>query len=99
MRKTVDLYPLGTFSAFRYIFCIVLSGYNSGTIQDIKFKFLAFLSLMKATRRVKIQSAGCTGFKVGIFRITPIQDLPLITCIPINKRVFADLDKKSSSFQ
>ena len=61
---------------------IFLSGYNSGTIQDIKFKFSAFLSFVKATKCAKIQCAGCTGFKVGIFKMSPIKgilDISLFT--------------------
>ena len=72
MRKLLIYTPLGTFSAFPYIFYIFLNGYTSGTIQDIKFKFSAFLSFMKTTECVKFQSAGYTGFKVGIFRIRTI---------------------------
>ena len=63
---------LGTFSAFHYIFYIFLRGYNSRTIQDIKFKFSEFLSFVEATNYVKFQSARCTSFKVDIFRIGPI---------------------------
>ena len=69
MRKLLS-FPLGTISAFHYIF---LSGYNSRTSQDIQFKFSAFLSFVEATKRVKFQNAGNTGFKVGIFWISPIQ--------------------------
>ena len=54
------------------MFYIFLSGYNSRTIQDIKFKFSAFLRLVEATKYVKFQNARCTGFKVGIFLILPI---------------------------
>ena len=54
------------------MFYIFLSGYNSRTIQDIRFQFSAILSLVEATKYVKFQSARCTGFKVGIFRISPI---------------------------
>ena len=54
------------------IYSIFLSDYIFGTIQDIKFKFSAVLSIVKATQCVKLQSAGSTGFKVGIFRISPI---------------------------
>ena len=69
--KITHLYPLGTFSTFHYMFYISLSGYNSRTIQDIKFKFLVFLSFVEATTCVNLQSARCTGFKDGIFRIRP----------------------------
>ena len=74
--------PPGTSSTFRYTFYIFLSGYNSGTIQDIKFKFSAFLSFVKATKCAKIQCAGCTGFKVGIFQMSPVKgilDISLFT--------------------
>ena len=71
MRKLLIFTPLGTFSAFHYMFYIFLSGYNSGTIQDIKFKFSA-LSFVEATKCVKFQSARYTGFKVDIFRISPL---------------------------
>ena len=75
MRKLLIKFctPVGKFSAFGYIFYIFLSGCNSGTIQDIKFKFSALLSFLKVTKCVKIQSAGCTGFTFGIFRISPIK--------------------------
>ena len=46
------------------MFYIFLNGYNSRTIQDIKFKFSAFLSFTEATKRVKFQSARSTGLKV-----------------------------------
>ena len=72
MRKLLICTLLGTVSAFCYVFYIFLSGYNFGTIQNTKFKFSAFLSFMKTTKYVKFQSLGCTGFKVGIFRISPI---------------------------
>ena len=72
MRKLLICTPLGTFSAFHYMFYIYLSGYNSKTIQDVKFKFSAFLSLVEATKYAKFQSARCTGLKVGIFRKSPI---------------------------
>ena len=57
------------------MFYICLSGYNSRTIQDIKFKFSAFLRLVEATKCVKFQSDKYTGFKIGIFRICPIESL------------------------
>ena len=49
-----------------------MSGYNSRTIQDIVFKFSAFLSAMEATKCVKFQNARCKDFQVDIFRISPI---------------------------
>ena len=67
MRKLLICSPL-----FHYIFYIFLSGYNSRTSQDIKLKFSTFLSFMEAIKRMKFQSAWCTGFEVGIFRISPI---------------------------
>ena len=60
---------LCTFSAFHYMFYIFLSGCNSRTIQDIKFKFSTFLRLVEATT---CEISKCTGFKIGIFRICPI---------------------------
>ena len=74
MRKLLIYTPLGTFSAFHYtgMFYIFLCGCNFRTIQDIKFKFSAFLSFMEATKCLKFQSARCTSFIVGIFWISPI---------------------------
>ena len=72
MRKLLICIPLGTFSAFHYIFCIFLSAYNFKTIQSIKFKFSAFRSFVETTNCVKFQSAWCTVFKVDIFRISAI---------------------------
>ena len=46
----------GTFSGFHYMFYIFLSGCNSKTIQDIKFKFSAFFSFMEATKCMKFQN-------------------------------------------
>ena len=76
MRKML-IFPrthVGTFSAFHYIVYIFLSGYNSRTIQDTKFKFSAFLTFVEFTKCVKFQSATRTGFKIGIFRISPIEN-------------------------
>ena len=39
------------------MFYIFVSGYSSRTIQDVKFKFSAFLSLVEAKKYVKFQSA------------------------------------------
>ena len=72
MRKLLSCTPLGTFSAFHYMFYVFLSGFNSRTIQDIKFKFSAFLNFAEAIKCMKFQSARCTGLKVDIFRISPI---------------------------
>ena len=55
-----------------YMFYILLRGNNSRPFKDIKFKFSAFLSVVEATKIVKFQRARYTGFKVGIFRISPI---------------------------
>ena len=41
-------------------------------LTGLKFKFSTFLSLVEATKCVKLQSARCTGFKNGIFRISPL---------------------------
>ena len=87
MRKLLICIPLGTFSAFHYMVYIFLSGYNSRTIQDINFKFSAFHSLVEATTYVKFQSARCTGFKVGSFRISPI----IIVIVNVRFLLFFDL--------
>ena len=64
---------LGTFSAFHHIIIYtILSGYNSRIIQDIKFKFSAFLSVVEVTKCVTFQSARCKDFQVDIFRVSPI---------------------------
>ena len=55
------------------MFYIFLNGNNSRTIQDIVFKFSAFLRLVKATKCVKFQSVRYTGCKVGIFPISPVE--------------------------
>ena len=47
-----------------YILCI-FSGYNSGSIQDIKFKFSAFLSFVKATKCVKFKVLGAQVLKLS----------------------------------
>ena len=41
-------------------------------MQDIKPKISAFLSCVEVTRCVKFQIPSYNGFKVGIFRISPI---------------------------
>ena len=64
--------PPGTFSAFHYIICTCLSDYNSRTIQDIKFKFSAFLNVVEGTKYMKFQSAMCKDFQGDIFGISPI---------------------------
>ena len=72
MRKLLICTPLGTFSTFCDMFIVFLGGYNSQTMQDIKLKISAFLSCVEGTRCVKFQIPRYNGFKVGIFRITPI---------------------------
>ena len=59
------------------MFYIFSCRYNSRTIQYIKFKFSTLLSYTKTTKCVKFQGVGCTGVKVGIFRISPIASLVL----------------------
>ena len=68
----MHLYPLGTFSAFCYMFIVFLVGYNSQTTLDIKLKFSAFLSCEGVNKCVKCQIPRYKGFKIGIFRISPI---------------------------
>ena len=70
--KIVHLYPLGTFSAFHYMLCIFLTGYNSRTIQDIEFSFSGFLLFVESTNSVQFQRARYSGFKVDSFRISLI---------------------------
>ena len=72
-KKIVHLYPLGTFSAFYYIFFVFLGGYNSYSTEDIKLIFSAFLSCVKVIKCVKFQIPRLMGFKVCIFRISPIE--------------------------
>ena len=72
MRKLFICTPLGTFSAFCYMFFVFLGGYNFKTTQDIKLKFSAFLSCVEFTKCVKFHIPRFIGFKVGIFRISPI---------------------------
>ena len=57
MRKLLIFTPLDTFSAFHYMFYIFLSGYNSRTIQYIKFKVSTFLSVVKAIKMFEISKA------------------------------------------
>ena len=73
MRKLLICTTLGTLSAFHYIFYIFSSGYNSGTVQDIKLKISAYLSFMETTKCTNLLNARCTDFKVDIFRISPIE--------------------------
>ena len=55
------------------MFYIFLSGYNSRTIQDIKFKFSVVLSFVEPTTCEKFQSAiGAQVLKLTFFRINPI---------------------------
>ena len=78
MNKLLICTPVGTFSAFHYMLYIFLSDYNSRTVEDIKFKFSAFLSFVEATKCdycVKCQSPRCVGFKVGFFLKMSIAEL------------------------
>ena len=72
MRKLFICTPLGTFAAFCYMLFVFLGGYNSLTTKDIKLKFSAFLSSVEVTKCVNFQIPRLMGFKVGIFRISPI---------------------------
>ena len=54
------------------MFFVFLGGYNSSTTEDIKLKFSAFLSRVEVAKCVKFQVPRFMGFKVGIFRISPI---------------------------
>ena len=54
------------------MFFVFLGGYNSKTTKDIKLKFSAFLSSVEVTKCVNFQIPRLMGFKVGIFRISPI---------------------------
>ena len=72
MRTLFICTPLGTFSAFCYIFFVFLGGYNSSSTYDIKLKFSICLSCVEVTKCVKFQIPRLMGFKVGIFRISPI---------------------------
>ena len=64
--------PPGTFEAFCYMFFVFLGGYNSQTNKDIKLKFSAFLSSVEVAKCVNFRIPRLMGFKVGIFRISPI---------------------------
>ena len=77
MRKLLICTPPGTFSAFCYTCFVFWSGYNSLTTKDIKLKFSAFLSCVEVTICVKFQIPRLMGFKVGIFRISPIELVPI----------------------
>ena len=72
MRKLFICTPLGTFSAFCYMFFVFLGGYNSKTTECLKLKFPAFRSCVEVTKCVKVQIPRLMGFKVDIFRISPI---------------------------
>ena len=72
MRKLFICTPLGTFSAFCYMFFVFLGSYNSSTTENIKLKLSAFLSCVEVTKCVKFQVPRFMGFKVGVFRISPI---------------------------
>ena len=71
--KIVHLYPPRyIISILLYMFFVVLGGYNSKHTLDLKLKFSAFLSCVEVTKCVKFQIPSLMGFKVGIFRISPI---------------------------
>ena len=55
------------------MFFVFLGGYNSYTTEDIKLEFSAFLSCVEVTKCVNFQISRLMGFKVGIFRISPIK--------------------------
>ena len=73
MRYLLICTHLGTILTFRCMFYIFSCCYNSRTIRYIKFKFEALLSYTKTTKYVKFQCVWCTGARVGIFRISPIE--------------------------
>ena len=87
MRKLLICIPRSTFLAFRYMFYLFLSGYYSRTMQYIKFKFSSFL-IVEVTKCVEFQSARCTDFKVGIFRISPMRHLFLLTEVNENTDIY-----------
>ena len=55
------------------MFFVFWGGYNSSTTEYIKLKFSAFLSCVEVTNCVNFQIPRLMGFKVGIFRISPIR--------------------------
>ena len=75
MRKLFICTPLGTFLVFCYMLFVFLGGYKSKTTAGIKCKFSDFLSCVEITKCVNFQIPRIMGFKVGIFRISPIQHL------------------------
>ena len=79
MRKVFICTPLGTFSAFCYMFFVFLGDYNSYVLEDITLKFSASLSCVEVTKCVNFQIPSLMGFKVGIFRISPIGQLYLLS--------------------
>ena len=56
------------------MFIVFLGGYNSQTTKDIKLKFSAFLSCVEVNKCVKVQIPRYKSFKVGIYRISPIDE-------------------------
>ena len=54
------------------MFIVFSGGNNFSPVRDIKLKFSAFLSCVAVTKCVKFQIPRYRGFKVGIFRISPI---------------------------
>ena len=70
--KIVHLYPLGTFSAFCYMFMVCLGSLTLKLLKISSRNFSAFLSRVEVTKCAKFQNPMYKGFKVGIFRISPI---------------------------
>ena len=72
MGKLFICNPLGTFSAFCYVLTVFWGGYNSKITSDIKLKISPLLSCLEVTKYVKFQIPKYNGYKVVIFRISPI---------------------------
>ena len=53
------------------MFYIFLSGCNSRTIQDIKFKFSVFLSLVEATKFINFKVIGTQVLKLAFSEYAP----------------------------
>ena len=73
MRKLPICTPRYILSISLYVLYI-FNGCNFRTTQDVIFKFSVFLSFVEAIKPVEFLSAMRSGFKVGIFRISPIQN-------------------------
>ena len=54
------------------MFFVFLDGYNSLITEDIKLEVSALISCMEVIKSMKFQIPRFMGFKVGIFRISPI---------------------------